>query len=127
MRTNGAQLQANTLDFWIAGIIIVLSCSFWIPMKLKGAQQGEMVTVMQNGKIKATYSLTSEQSIRLADVEICIHDGGVFVVHSNCPHQICVKSGRISRAGQTLVCVPNKVLVEITGRSAETQLNAVSY
>jgi hypothetical protein len=37
-----------------------------------------------------------------------------------------VKSGRISRPGQWIACLPNRVFVEIRGRSRE-QVDAFSY
>ena len=52
---------------------------------------------------------------------------GVRVLNSNCPRQICRHAGTITQPSQTLVCVPNKVLVEIASGSGDSELNAVSY
>lgn len=38
------------------------------------------------------------------------------VVESDCPEKRCVRQGRIARAGQLVVCVPNRVVVRLTGR-----------
>ena len=34
---------------------------------------------------------------------------------SDCRNQICVESGAISQTKDTIVCLPNKVVIEITG------------
>lgn len=34
---------------------------------------------------------------------------------STCPDQVCVRTGTLTRAGQTAVCLPNRVIVRITG------------
>lgn len=40
-------------------------------------------------------------------------DGSIAVVHANCPDQICVHTGRVSRAGQSIACLPNHVIIKI--------------
>lgn len=37
----------------------------------------------------------------------------IQIIDANCPDQVCVKKGRISKPGQTIVCLPHKLLVEI--------------
>lgn len=39
-----------------------------------------------------------------------------WVVESDCPEKRCVRQGRIGRAGQLVVCVPNRVVVRLVGR-----------
>lgn len=42
-------------------------------------------------------------------------DGAVSVVQSDCPRQDCVRSGAVSRAGQSIVCLPAHIVVELDG------------
>ena len=49
----------------------------------------------------------------LGKTEVEILDGEVFVVSSPCPNKVCVKSGYISRPGETIICLPNKVSITI--------------
>ena len=37
------------------------------------------------------------------------------VTSSDCPTQDCVHTGRISRAGQSIVCLPAQVAVQLVG------------
>jgi len=71
------------------------------------------------------------------DRRVVIKEGGVFMVvvirgerawveKSNCPRQICVHSGKIGQVGQSIVCVPNRVVVSIEGSSGEGLLDAVT-
>ncbi len=46
---------------------------------------------------------------------VFVHDGQVEVLHSDCPGQDCVRSGAISRAGQSLVCLPAQVVIHLEG------------
>jgi hypothetical protein len=45
-----------------------------------------------------------------------IEDGSVHVEEASCPNLNCVHQGAISHAGQTIVCLPNELVVTIDGR-----------
>ena len=51
-------------------------------------------------------------------------DGGVYVASSDCPNQDCVHSGAISRAGQSIVCLPARVAVTLEGAASDYDLIA---
>ena len=44
-----------------------------------------------------------------------IRDGSAYVRKSDCAGQDCVHSHEISRNGETIVCLPNKLLLEVKG------------
>jgi hypothetical protein len=44
-----------------------------------------------------------------------ISGGRVRMIDSACPDKLCVRSGWISRQGESIVCLPNRVVIEITG------------
>ena len=46
---------------------------------------------------------------------VAAEDGAVRVSGSDCPNQDCVRSGAISRAGQSIVCLPARVAVTLEG------------
>ena len=43
---------------------------------------------------------------------------GVRVVSSDCPTQDCVHTGQISRAGQSIVCLPAHIVITLAGADA---------
>lgn len=49
------------------------------------------------------------------DVRIQIRDGKVAVVFAECPNKVCVRTGWRSRSGESIICVPNRVIVRILG------------
>ncbi len=40
---------------------------------------------------------------------------GVRVDHADCPTQDCVRTGTITRAGQSIVCLPARIVVALEG------------
>lgn len=47
-----------------------------------------------------------------------VFDGGIQMVYADCPKKISMQMGFISRPGETILCVPNRVYVEIARRGA---------
>lgn len=54
---------------------------------------------------------------RLGETVIEVKGGRVRVLKSPGPQQICVNRGWISRPGEAIICLPNRVIIEIPGRS----------
>ena len=75
------------------------------------------------------YPLDAEATVRvpgpLGETVVEIKDGAVRVVSSPCPEKICIKTGRISKPGQWIACLPNRVFISIRGRKSE-QPDAIS-
>ena len=56
-------------------------------------------------------------------VNVVIEENCVFVIASGCPDKLCEHTGKISRSGQSIVCLPAKV--SITLESNNNELDAV--
>lgn len=54
-------------------------------------------------------------------------DQRVRVIEADCPDQIDVKQGYISRVGEIIVCLPNKLIIEIKGLAEEDDIDIISY
>ena len=46
---------------------------------------------------------------------LVIEDGKAFIEKADCPDGLCVKQGRIFEEGETVICLPHKVVVRIEG------------
>jgi len=83
------------------------------------------VWISVNNRLKYRVLLSQDRELsvqgQLGTVDIRIQDKKVWVTKSSCPHKICMRMGKISKAGQMIVCVPNQVV--ITLRSCHKNLN----
>ncbi len=86
---------------------------------LTAGTNGGKVVITVNGETYATYSLYEDRDIEITQKghtnNITIKDGKVSMEYSSCPNQICVNTHAISESKDSIVCLPNKVMVEITG------------
>ncbi|MGI6240239.1 MAG: NusG domain II-containing protein [Christensenellales bacterium] len=62
--------------------------------------------------------LDSAGEYRAGNVLVEVAGGRARIAHSDCRDQTCVNMGWISRAGQSVVCLPNKLSVVLTGEDA---------
>ncbi len=50
---------------------------------------------------------------------VTAEDGGLRVSEADCPTQDCVHTGTISRSGQSIVCLPARIIIQLTGGQAD--------
>ena len=56
-----------------------------------------------------------------------IENGQISMIEANCPNRQCMEQGAISHSKQTIVCLPNRVLVEIKGPQEGAKYDAIAY
>ena len=79
-------------------------------------EKGTTAEIYINGELYESVPLTQDKSIMLDHLIVVISDGCVHVEDADCPDKICEKRGAISQAGQSIVCLPNRVVIKITGK-----------
>ena len=86
---------------------------------------GSEVRITVDGQLYGTYVLSEPQEIpieldgRIANV-VVIENGEAHMSDADCPDGLCMHQGAISRDGQTIVCLPHKLVVEVVGGEKET-------
>ncbi|NLI57913.1 MAG: NusG domain II-containing protein [Clostridium sp.] len=56
------------------------------------------------------------------DVIIHAENGRIRFYKSNCPDQVCVNSGWISKKGEMAVCLPYRIIIKIEGVDSEVDI-----
>ena len=113
-------------DWILVAVILVLAGIGFLIFTSFGRQTAGIVKVTVDGELFGTYSLKEEQEIEINDTNrLIIEDGQVDMIEADCPDQICVSHKSISKNGETIVCLPNKVIVEVVG-GEEADVDAVS-
>lgn len=105
-------------------IIILLLCTvFFLIFQQKNKKNCEHIEaeIIVNSQKKLLFSLSEDRQLFL-DVKnkpflISIKEDALWVSKTLCPNKICIHRGPISLPGETIVCVPNKVIISLKGRS----------
>ncbi len=75
------------------------------------------------GKVKAETRL--EIPVQDGTLTIMYDKNSAWVASSPCPEKLCVNQGKISKAGQTVACLPEKVLLTVTTPGKEAEYDAI--
>lgn len=77
-------------------------------------REGAYVAVLQQGTELARYSLAQDRQIPIGESNLLVIEGGkAKMLRANCPDQICVEHRPVSKVGQTIVCLPNQIVVKV--------------
>ena len=83
------------------------------------ADEGKVVIIDVNDLPVYKGDLQEDRKVTIrglyGDVLIQIKGGEVAVVRAECPNKVCVRTGWRSLAGESIICVPNRVLIRIVG------------
>lgn len=101
-------------DFIVFGIIVLFSVLLAFAFFGDG---GRIVTVTYEGKIFGEYSLNKNKTVKIETDRgvntLVIEKGEAYFTDSDCPDKTCQKSGKISKEGETIVCLPHKIIAEV--------------
>lgn len=79
---------------------------------------GRQVVITVDGKEFKVLKLNEDQQIKIKCGHghynvLCVHDGKADMIESDCKNQVCVKSKAIQHVGESIVCLPHKVIVKV--------------
>ena len=113
-------------DLLLVVLALVAAAGIWL-FYSAGADHGKGAEITVDGEREAFLPLDEDGSIRIETEDgynvVTVKDGEVFVTEADCRDQICVDHKKVSKTGETIVCLPHKLVVEITGEGeAEADL-----
>ena len=130
--TEKPYLKFKRYDLFIpaAAFITAALILFFSGMDIIAGNSGSTVVVTVAGEEYGRFPLSEDRDLIIPgdkgmDNHLVISKGEADIVDSRCPDKICVHQRKIRRKGETIVCLPNKVVIEITG-DEESDIDAVS-
>lgn len=98
-------------DFIVIGALCAVAAIIFLILNLS-SKPSVTVTVSQNNKIVYEGKIEEDKQIKLESNTVVIKNGEVFMKEATCKNQICVKHKKISKSGESIVCLPNRVIVQ---------------
>ena len=77
-------------------------------------------------KLRANHDISIQVQGKISPVTIEVASGRARIAHSDCPRHYCMNAGWISHPGQTVACVPNRVMIKAEGKPLSGMPDAVS-
>ena len=138
MTSNSSQpsLRPKPLDALVAAVVIALAVVaallFYLPKTGGGDQLTLVITVGGQEQSRTPVTQLPDGPVRIegrggytltlsppySDLPFS-PEWSVRVSDSDCPGQDCVHTGAISRAGQSIVCLPAQVVISLVGATSD--------
>ena len=110
-------LSLRKADFLLFFIFIAAAALIAAVPLVRSSDGAPRVRIIAQGELAGIYPLDSDNEIEIERDGhrnvVVIKDNTVHMDYSNCKNQVCVNTGKISKPGETIVCLPNYVIVEI--------------
>lgn len=101
----------------VAVLAVAVALTVALLCTLPSSEAGKGVEIAYAGA-REVLPLDRNTERRLADhLTLVIEGGKAWVKDADCRNRICVKTGKISRVGESIVCAENKIVITVTGRS----------
>lgn len=110
---------------WIVIFVFLIAAVLGIGIRFVGsAKEAGIAEVFQDGELIYQLSLEESGTYRItwgAERNVIVIDNGsVFIEEATCPDKLCEKQGKISAVGERIVCLPNRLVVQISGEKADS-------
>lgn len=121
--------KINKYDIALILAIIAVNVFILIYGSFNAVEKGQKIAYVYSDKqLVGEYTLTKnyETEFKIDSATggyntIHIEDGKVWIHEATCPDKICLNQGKISNGGELIVCLPNKLLVQIEDDSGSSE------
>jgi len=109
----------------VAGLVLI--------SRVNAGEAGSIAVIEVNGKEARRLELDDNQAYRTLTVQgslgpstIAVENGKVWMAESACRDRVCVGMGRIELTGQSIVCLPNRVVIRIADGGKSGSVDAIT-
>ena len=114
----------------IVGLIVAALLGLSVVIFKAGTVAVDTVVVEVNGEEVIRAPLADDRQFSVegprGKTEMEIKDGRVRVIDSPCPRKTCVHTGWIHKSYQMIICMPNRVVIDLTGGSDNDELDGIT-
>lgn len=118
-------------DVFLLILLLAAGGLLWFFLRPQTTDKESIVRITVDGTMYGEYPLDKNAEISIGDTNVCvIENGSVYMKSADCPDQICVKTKAIRTSASSIVCLPNKVVVEIVspdGAKASEDVDVVVH
>ncbi len=108
-------------------VLLAAAAVFFLGYRLWNRKTPEEVVVYVGEQEYARFSVKENREFLIETEKgsnlLILKDGTADVTEASCPDKICVHQSPISQTGETIVCMPNRVIVTIEQASQKRIMN----
>lgn len=109
-------------DIIIVSVLLVVALGGYLCFNMNNNKNARYVQIYRGDILMKTYLLSRDGQYELKTGndfnQLVIENGSVFIKEANCPDKLCVKQGTISKSGESIICLPHKIVVKISSEES---------
>lgn len=106
-------------DFILIAVIIVTAAISTLLIAFAQKGTGRTVRITVDGVLYGEYCLSENQSVTIDEAfghnKLVIENNSAYMADADCPDKYCMDYKPISNGGETIVCLPHRLVVEVVG------------
>lgn len=114
----GRTVWLRKRDIILCIVLIAVGITCWLVMWFV-LPAGNTADVYIDGKLVQTIDMTVDDAYEFSTDRgsntVVVESGKIRVSDADCPDKVCVDMGWKSRRGETITCLPHKLVIEIQG------------
>ncbi len=116
-------------DIFLISVIALIIIGYFVFRSF--SDNALLAEIYFDGKVIETVNLTEKEEKKIvtgedSSVVIVAKDGKIYFENSSCPDKVCIKSGELSENGDFASCLPQKVVIKVSG-TKDTMPDAIVY
>ena len=113
-------------DILIIGALLLTALALYLFAQASLGGEASTVVVTVDGEVvlRKPLAVNDTYEIRQEDGSvnvIVVENGSVYMREANCRDGLCIHQGKMRNAAKTIVCLPHKLTVSLTGEPIDTQ------
>lgn len=118
------------MDIVIIAVLLIISFTphlIFFKTSQKGSKNNYAI-IQVDGKIHKKIDLSKVKKSEKVNLNLpngkntlLIKNNNIEMKSANCNDALCVKQGNISKVGQTIICLPHKLIIEIKGDELDSK------
>ena len=113
-------------DIVLIALLLAAALALYVGAQMLGAAEVSSVVVTVDGAevLRKPLAVNDSYEIRQDDGSvnvITVENGAVYMKEANCRDGLCVRQGRMRSAARTIVCLPHKLMVTLSGEPVQQE------
>lgn len=110
-------------DIAVILVILVVTAAFWLFQTRQSNKLEAVITV--DGKTVETIDLSAVDKKRMIELDtspkvvVAVEKGAIYFEEAECDDKLCINCGKLSRKGDTAVCLPAKTVITVSGSDVD--------
>ena len=112
-------MKNRRYDFYVLAVLLIIAAA---SILLRPQSKSNIVKITLSKEVYGYYDLNKNQTIHInKENTLKIEDHKIRMISATCPDHLCIKQGAINKKGQSIICLPHKLIVEVVSGDEKQQ------